>query len=88
MSALGNYIRQIEGLQDALTKRNARIAELEKLLDVYIEIGERRAEERIIKLLENETLETTPENTRANYDKLVWAGIREQLIALIKGENK
>jgi hypothetical protein len=52
VSALGNYIRQIEGLQDALTKRNARIAELEKLLDVYIEIGERRAEERIIKLLD------------------------------------
>jgi hypothetical protein len=45
-------------------------------------------QERIIKLLENETLETTPENHRAEYDKLVWAGIREQLIALIKGENK
>jgi len=40
--------------------------------------------ERIIKLLENETLETTPENHRANYDKLVWLGIKEQLINLIK----
>ena len=43
---------------------------------------------RIIKLLEDEELHTHPNNTMANYDKLVWEGIKEQLIALIKGEQK
>ena len=49
--------------------------------------AELKERERIIKLIENETLKTNPENNRSNYDKLVWDGIREQLIALIKGET-
>ena len=44
--------------------------------------------ERIIKLLEDEELRTHPNNLMKNYDELVWLGIKEQLIALIKGENK
>ena len=51
-----------------------------------IELGKKLERERIIKLLEDEELHTHPNNTMANYDKLVWEGIKEQLIALIKGE--
>jgi hypothetical protein len=44
--------------------------------------------ERIIKLLEDEELRTHPNNLMKHYDQLVWLGIKEQLITLIKGENK
>ncbi len=46
------------------------------------------AEERIIKLLKDEELRTHPNNLMKNYDELVWLGIKEQLIELIKGEQK
>ena len=77
MSVLSDYISHIEGLQDALTKRNARIAELEKLLDVYIEIGERKAEQRIIELLEH--------MPRTDNDRTIDAPLA---IELIKGKTK
>jgi len=71
---------------EELMGRMAEIdANLRELPDY--EKGVQAERERIIKLLENETLEATPENHGLEYDKLVWAGIREQLIALIKGEN-
>ena len=44
--------------------------------------------ERILKLIEDEELVTNPRNLIKNYDKLVWLGIKEQLINLIKGEQK
>lgn len=83
MSVLGDYIRHIEGLQDALTKRNARIAELEKLLDVFLEIGERRAEERIIKLLESQIHGCSGYDCDSCDDSSQIV----DLIALIKGEK-
>jgi hypothetical protein len=51
-------------------------------------IGMYLEQQRIIKLLEDEELHTHPNNLMKNYDELVWLGIKEQLIALIKGENK
>ena len=53
-----------------------------------LKVGIENENNRIIKLLEDEELHTHPNNTLANYDKLVWEGIKEQLIALIKGEQK
>jgi hypothetical protein len=41
--------------------------------------------ERIIKLLEDEELQNDLNNPIKDYDQLVWLGIKEQLIALIKG---
>lgn len=53
-----------------------------------LKVGIKNENNRIIKLLEDEELHTHPNNTMANYDKLVWGGIKEQLINLIKGEQK
>lgn len=50
--------------------------------------GVERERERIIKLLEDEELRTHPNNLMKNYDELVWLGMKEQLIELIKGEQK
>jgi hypothetical protein len=47
-----------------------------------------RERERIIKLLEDEELHTHPNNLMKDYNELVWLGIKEQLIELIKGEQK
>ena len=55
---------------------------LEAILESAV-IWERQ---RIIKLLENEQLVTTNQNLMKNYDELVWQGVKEQLITLIKGE--
>ncbi len=100
MSVLNDYIRHIEELQDALTKRNARIAELKKLLDVYSEIGERRAEnakqaeqDRIIQLIEQNFEEKTCSCAWDSEYPNCYEGEYEdeaitKLVALIKGENK
>lgn len=53
-----------------------------------LKVGIENENNRIIKLLEDEELHTHPNNTMANYDKLVWEGIKEQLIELIKEEQK
>ena len=50
--------------------------------------GRQFERERIIKLLEDEELVATSQNPLKNYDQLVWQGIKEQLIELIKGEQK
>ena len=43
--------------------------------------------QRIIKLLEDEELQNDLNNPIKDYDQLVWLGIKEQLIALIEGEQ-
>ena len=50
--------------------------------------GAEQERERIIKLLEDEELQNDLNNPIKDYDQLVWLGIKEQLIALIKGERK
>ena len=65
-----------------------RLDGVKHVLDLVLESAVTWEQERIIKLLEDEELHTHPNNTMANYDKLVWEGIKEQLIALIKGEQK
>ena len=79
MSALGSYIAHIEALQDALTKRNARIAEIEKQRDVCIEIGVLRERERI-----NGIIDQFIENS--DYPEVVSS--LEWLQDVIKGENE
>lgn len=56
-------------------------------LDVANKVAETERE-RIIKLIEDERVEPSPNNPMANYDRLVIEGVKEQLILLIKGENK
>ena len=56
--------------------------------DEQLLMAKKAERERIIKLLEDEELHTHPNNLMKNYDELVCVGIKEQLIALIKGENK
>ena len=43
--------------------------------------------ERIMKLIQDEKLHNDLNNPIKDYDQLVWLGIKEQLIALIKGEQ-
>ena len=100
MSVLNDYIRHIEELQDSLTKRNARIAQLKKLLDVYSDAGERRAEnakqaerDRIIRLIEQNFEEKTCSCTWDSEYPNCYEGEFEdeaitKVIALIKGESK
>lgn len=57
-------------------------------LTALYEIWTKQERERIIKLLETETLVISPANPQPNHDWLVFEGIREQFIALIKGEQK
>lgn len=52
------------------------------------EQGIKDEQERIIKLLQTEQLVCTPENPNPQYDYLIWCGIREQLIQIIKEEQK
>jgi hypothetical protein len=81
MSVLGSYITHIEELQATLTKRNARITELQKRRDVHIEIGVKQERERIIKLIEPEVILHQELGLDASADYLT------HLIALIKGEK-
>jgi len=55
---------------------------------IGVEHGKFEERERIIKLLEDEELVSSLENPMKNYDQLVWLGMKEQLIDLIKGEQK
>jgi len=50
--------------------------------------GAMEERERIIKLLEDDELHSHSNNLMANYDQVVYLGIKEQLIALIRGEQK
>lgn len=50
--------------------------------------GVRDTETRIIELIKSEKLEISRENPRAGYDLLVFEGIKEQLIELLKKSNK
>jgi hypothetical protein len=56
-------------------------------LDRMRRFGAYEERERIISLLENEELVTSAQNPMEIYDELVWQGIKEQLIVLIKGEQ-
>jgi hypothetical protein len=49
--------------------------------------GVRTERERIVKLLEDEELQADLNNSMKHYDQLVWLGIKEQLITLIKGQD-
>lgn len=69
---------------DLLDKPHALISVIETKIS-RAAIAER---ERIIKLLEDEELQADLNNSMKHYDQLVWLGIKEQLIALIKGEQK
>ena len=55
---------------------------------IGVDHGHFEERERIIKLLEEEELATHSKNFMKNYDELVWLGIKEQLINVIKGEQK
>lgn len=55
--------------------------------EFYRKQGEDRERRRIIELLEEQELYSSALNPNAKYDYLVWCGIREQLIALIKDEQ-
>ena len=50
--------------------------------------GVRDTEERMVQLIKSEKLTITPGNPRAGYDLLVFEGIKEQLIDMLKGEHK
>jgi hypothetical protein len=56
----------------------------------YAQRGAEEEQERIIKLLEDEPLncETLQNEKQHKFSHLVFEGVREQFIALIKGENK
>jgi len=55
---------------------------------IGVDHGRFEERERIIHLLENEELVSDSENAMKPYDQLVWLGVKEQLIDLIKGEQK
>ena len=55
---------------------------------IGVDHGRFEERDRIIKLLDEEELVTHPKNFMKNYDELVWLGIKEQLINVIKGEQK
>jgi hypothetical protein len=55
---------------------------------IAYEKGKEQENIRIIKLIENERLVTSMDNMNAIYDKLVFEGIREQLLELIRRAQK